>query len=164
MSSCSRRSRRCRSLHVEARPQSGDVLWSQEFLGRLFHPCRIRQIAIAVLEGELGRLDQEMDVVGLVELGHVEAIGHGQHGGEDGEQSTPTPAGSPSKPLTGDVKGAGEEKPKGDQPAAPAEVEPEKEGEMSPKQAAALLQSMKDEEQKVQLDEHKSMRPVYKDW
>jgi hypothetical protein len=35
---------------------------------------------------------------------------------------------------------------------------------MSPKQAAALLQSMKDEEQKVQLDEHKSMRPVYKDW
>ena len=68
------------------------------------------------------------------------------------------------KPLTGDVKGAGEEKPKGDQQATPAEVEPEKEGEMSPKQAAALLQSMKDEEQKVQLDEHKSMRPVYKDW
>ena len=68
------------------------------------------------------------------------------------------------KPLTGDVKGAGEEKPKDDQQAAPAEVEPEKEGEMSPKQAAALLQSMKDEEQKVQLDEHKSMRPVYKDW
>src|SRR5262245_51746645 len=85
-----------------------------------------------------------------------------QNGGENGEQPTPTPAGSPSKPLTGDVKGAGEEKPKGDQQAAPAEVEPEKEGEMSPKQAAALLQSMKDEEEKVQLDEHKSMRPVYK--
>jgi Ca-activated chloride channel family protein len=87
-----------------------------------------------------------------------------QNGGENGEQPSPTPAGSPSKPLSGDVKGAGEEKPKGDQQAAPAEVEPEKEGEMSPKQAAALLQSMKDEEQKVQLDEHKSMRPVYKDW
>ena len=87
-----------------------------------------------------------------------------QNGGENGEQPSPTPAGTPDKPLTGDVKGAGEEKPKGDQQAAPAEVEPEKEGEMSPKQAAALLQSMKDEEQKVQLDEHKSMRPVYKDW
>ena len=87
-----------------------------------------------------------------------------QNGGENGEQPSPTPGGTPDKPLTGDVKGAGEEKPKDDQQAAPAEVEPEKEGEMSPKQAAALLQSMKDEEQKVQLDEHKSMRPVYKDW
>ena len=87
-----------------------------------------------------------------------------QNGGENGEQPSPTPAGTPDKPLTGDVKGAGQEKPNGDQQAAPAEVEPEKEGEMSPKQAAALLQSMKDEEQKVQLDEHKSMRPVYKDW
>ena len=45
-----------------------------------------------------------------------------------------------------------------------AEAEPEKEGEMSPKQAAALLESMKDEEQKVQLDEHRRVRPVYKDW
>jgi len=45
-----------------------------------------------------------------------------------------------------------------------AEGEPEKEGEMSPKQAAALLESMKDEEQKVQLDEHKRVRPVYNDW
>jgi Ca-activated chloride channel homolog len=87
-----------------------------------------------------------------------------QNGGENGEQPSPTPAGTPTKPLTGDVKGAGQEKPKGDQEAAPAEVEPEKEGEMSPKQAAALLQSMKDEEEKVQLDEHKSVRPVYKDW
>jgi Ca-activated chloride channel homolog len=87
-----------------------------------------------------------------------------QNGGDNGEQPSPTPAGSPSKPLTGDVKGTGEEKPKGDQQATPAEVEPEKDGEMSPRQAAALLQSMKDEEQKVQLDEHKSMRPVYKDW
>jgi hypothetical protein len=43
-------------------------------------------------------------------------------------------------------------------------MEPEKEGEMSPKQAAALLESMKDEEQKVQLDEHRRVRPVYKDW
>ena len=73
-------------------------------------------------------------------------------------------AASPAKPLTGDVKGAGEDKPKEKQPAAEAEAEPEKEGEMSPKQAARLLESMKDEEQKVQLDEHKAARRVYKDW
>ena len=73
---------------------------------------------------------------------------------ENGEQPSPSPAGTPNKPLTGDVKGADEEKPKGET-AAQAEGEPEKEGEMSPKQAAALLESMKDEEQKVQLDEHK---------
>ena len=43
-------------------------------------------------------------------------------------------------------------------------IEPEKEGEMSPKQAQALLQSMKDEEQRVQLDERRTARHVYKDW
>ena len=87
-----------------------------------------------------------------------------QNGNENGEQPSPTPAGTPDKPLTGEVKGAGEEKPKGDQEVAQAEVEPEKEGEMSPKQAALLLEAMKDEEQKVQLDEHKPVRPVYNDW
>ncbi len=35
---------------------------------------------------------------------------------------------------------------------------------MTPQQAVALLESMKDEEQKVQFDEHKRVRPVYKDW
>ena len=35
-----------------------------------------------------------------------------QNGGENGEQASPTPAGTPAKPLTGDVKGAGEEKPR----------------------------------------------------
>ena len=35
---------------------------------------------------------------------------------------------------------------------------------MSPKQAARLLESMKEEEQKVQLDEHRAARHVYKDW
>ncbi len=81
-----------------------------------------------------------------------------------GEPSSPTPAPTPDKPLTGDVKGAGEEKPPDQQPPEVAEAEPEKEGEMSPKQAALLLQAMKDEEQKVQLDEHKPVRPVYNDW
>ncbi|HEY3663459.1 MAG TPA: VWA domain-containing protein [Chthoniobacterales bacterium] len=88
-----------------------------------------------------------------------------QSGDKSGAQPSPTPAGTPNKPLTGDVKGAGEEKPKeSPQPGQIAEAEPEKEGEMSPKQAALLLQAMKDEEQKVQLDEHKPVRPVYNDW
>ena len=89
----------------------------------------------------------------------------GAEGNENGAQSSPTPAGTPDKPLTGEVKGAGEEKPnESPQPVQAAEAEPDKEGEMSPKQAALLLQAMKDEEQKVQLDEHKPVRPVYNDW
>jgi Ca-activated chloride channel homolog len=87
-----------------------------------------------------------------------------QNGNENGQQPSPTPAATPNKPLTGEVKGAGEEKPKSDQQAQAAEAEAEKEGEMSPKQAALLLEAMKDEEEKVQLDEHKPMRPVYNDW
>ncbi len=90
--------------------------------------------------------------------------GEGEPNGENGEQPSPTPAGTPDKPKTGDVKGAGEEKPKDQQQAEVEEAEPEKEGEMSPKQAALLLQAMKDEEAKVQLDEHKPVRPVYNDW
>ena len=87
-----------------------------------------------------------------------------QSGNEDGERPTPSPFGTPNKPITGEVKAGGEQKPEGTPNAQVAEAEPEKEGEMSPKQAAALLESMKDEEQKVQLDEHKAVRPVYKDW
>ncbi len=45
-----------------------------------------------------------------------------------------------------------------------AEAEPEKEGQMSERQAEALLQSMKDEEARVRLDEHKAARHVYNDW
>ena len=44
------------------------------------------------------------------------------------------------------------------------EAEPMKEGEMTPEQAMRLLQSMKDEEQRVQLDERRAVRPVYNDW
>ena len=35
---------------------------------------------------------------------------------------------------------------------------------MSERQAEALLQSMKDEEARVQLDERRAARRVYKDW
>ena len=45
-----------------------------------------------------------------------------------------------------------------------AEAEMEKEGQMSERQAEALLQSLKDEEARVQLDERKPARRVYNDW
>jgi hypothetical protein len=67
--------------------------------------------------------------------------------------------------LSGEVKGAGDEKPnQPPQNAELAQAEPEKDGQMSEKQAQLLLQSMKDEEQRVQLDERKAARHVYKDW
>jgi len=75
-----------------------------------------------------------------------------------------SPGSSPSKPLTGKVEGANEDKKEPPKNAEVAEVEPEKEGQMSEKQAQMLLQSMKDEEQRVQLDERKAARHVYKDW
>ena len=78
---------------------------------------------------------------------------------------TATPGSSPDKKPSGDVKGAGDEKPNENaKPAEAAPAEPEKEGQMSEKQAELLLQSMKDEEQRVQLDERKAARHVYKDW
>ena len=45
-----------------------------------------------------------------------------------------------------------------------AEAEQNKDGQMSERQAEALLQSMKDEEARVQLDERKAARRVYNDW
>lgn len=83
----------------------------------------------------------------------------------EGPGTSPTPGPSPGKKMAGEVKAAGEEKPdQNTQPAQMAEAEPEKEGEMSEKQAELLLRSMKDEERRVPLDEHKVPRPVYKDW
>ncbi|HMG05438.1 MAG TPA: VWA domain-containing protein [Chthoniobacterales bacterium] len=82
-----------------------------------------------------------------------------------GDSPTPTPGSSPGKKLAGEVKGAGDEKPnQAEQNAQVAEAEPEKDGQMSEKQAELLLQSMKDEERRVQLDERKVSRHVYKDW
>jgi Ca-activated chloride channel family protein len=88
-------------------------------------------------------------------------------GEEDGQGTSPTPApdSSPGKKLAGEVKGAGEEKPdQNEQAAQMAEAEPEKEGQMSEKQAELLLRSMKEEERRVQLDERKVARHVYNDW
>jgi Ca-activated chloride channel family protein len=76
-----------------------------------------------------------------------------------------SPGSSPGKKMSGELKAAGDEKPKEPpQDAQAVEAEPEKEGQMSQKQAQLLLQSMKDEEQRVQLDERKAARHVYKDW
>ena len=89
-------------------------------------------------------------------------------GGGEGENAGPsaTPSSSPQKKFAGDIKGAdGANKPQSPQEAAAlAAAQPEKEGQMSEKQAELLLQSMKDEEARVQLDERKVRRRVYNDW
>jgi len=90
------------------------------------------------------------------------------NGEETGENAMPsvTPSGSPQKKFAGDVKGANEDKSKKtpEKTAPVAEAEAEKEGQMSERQAEALVQSMKDEEARVRLDEHKAARHVYNDW
>ena len=86
----------------------------------------------------------------------------------EGENATPsaTPTSSPQKKLAGEIKGVnGDKQPESPQQAAQlGGAEPEKEGQMSEKQAELLLKSMKDEEQRVQLDERKVRRHVYNDW
>jgi Ca-activated chloride channel family protein len=85
--------------------------------------------------------------------------------GED-ENASPTPAESPEKKFAGAVKGAAgdtSQKP-ADKTEKAAEAEQEKEGQMSERQALALLESMKDEEARVRLDERKVKRHVYNDW
>jgi len=87
-------------------------------------------------------------------------------GSEENPTPSATPTESPQKKFAGEVKGAGKgesEKPP-DKNAQIVEAETEKEGQMSERQAEALLQSMKDEEARVQLDERKASRRVYNDW
>ncbi len=88
--------------------------------------------------------------------------------GED-ENAAPsaTPAESPQKKFAGEVKGrSGEDKSQkqSDKNAQVTEAEPEKEGQMTERQAEALLESMKDEEARVQFDERRATHHVYKDW
>ena len=87
-------------------------------------------------------------------------------GGEENPTPSATPEESPQKKFAGEVKGAGEDKSQkpADKDAQVAEAEAEKEGQMSERQAEALLESMKDEEARVQLDERKATRHVYNDW
>jgi len=88
--------------------------------------------------------------------------------GEDsgkGENASPsaTPSASPTKPRSGEIKGAGEPSDEQQKEEA-AEAEAMERGEMSPQQAARLLQAMKDEEARVQLDERRPVHRVYNDW
>ena len=87
-------------------------------------------------------------------------------GAEENPTPSATPAESPQKKLAGEVKGAGKNEPKKspDKNAQIAEAEPEKEDQMTERQAESLLQSMKDEEARVQLDERRAARRVYNDW
>jgi len=84
----------------------------------------------------------------------------------EGEEPSATPAESPQKKFARQVKGAGEDKSQKapDKNAQIAEAELEKEGQMTERQALALLESMKDEEAQVRLDERRVTRHVYKDW
>jgi Ca-activated chloride channel family protein len=86
----------------------------------------------------------------------------------EGENATPsaTPEESPQKKFAGEVKGAAEDKSQKppDKSVQAAEAEAEKEGQMSERQALALLESMKDEEARVRLDERKATQHVYNDW
>ena len=84
----------------------------------------------------------------------------------ENEDASPTPAESPEKKFAGDVKGAAgdtSQKP-ADKAEQATQAEQEKEGQMSERQALALLESMKDEEARVRLDERKVRRHVYNDW
>lgn len=84
----------------------------------------------------------------------------------EGASPSPTASASPQKKLAGELKGASgdkSEKPP-EQNAQIAEAEENKDGQMSERQAEALLQSTKDEEARVQLDERKAARHVYNDW
>jgi len=89
----------------------------------------------------------------------------GEGEGEGAEPSA-TPAESPQKKFAGEVKGAGENKSQKppDKNVQITEAEVEKEGQMSERQALALLESMKDEEARVRLDERRVKRHVYNDW
>jgi Ca-activated chloride channel family protein len=84
----------------------------------------------------------------------------------EGENATPSATPGESKKFAGEVKGAAGDKSQKppDKTAQVAEAELEKEGQMSERQAEALLESMKDEEARVQLDERRATRRVYKDW
>ena len=80
-------------------------------------------------------------------------------------QPSPTPSTSPEKQRSGEIKAAGDQNDeKQKQEAAIAEAEAEQRGEMSPQQAGQLLQAMRDEEARVQLNERRPIHRVYNDW
>ena len=91
--------------------------------------------------------------------------GEGDEAGTEGNSPSPAPSasGSPQKKPTGEVKGASEDQSE-QKPEEVAEAEAAEDDKMSEQQAERLLRSMRDEEQRVQLDERKKARRVYDDW
>ena len=87
--------------------------------------------------------------------------------GHSGQAPSPSPApqSTPPKKFSGDIKGSNAPSPEqSPQNAEPLAADEEKDGQMSQRQALALLQSVQDEEARVPLDERRTVRPVYNDW
>jgi Ca-activated chloride channel family protein len=87
-------------------------------------------------------------------------------GSQENTEPSPTPSAAPSRSAGGELKAASEDNSQKPAPNAVAIAgrEPAKPNEMTPQEAEELLQSMKDEEARVQLDERRPRRNVYKDW
>lgn len=87
---------------------------------------------------------------------------------DKGQQQPAAPTPTPGEKKQGDVKAANEsdqkpDKPEKDQAAAPAEEE-EREGQMSAAQARGLLNSLRSEEEKVNLIPQQTSQDVLRDW
>lgn len=90
---------------------------------------------------------------------------NGGNGSENQPSPSVAPNATPPKKFSGNIKDSSESKPDGspaEEEAAAADIQPE--GQMSERQALALLQSIQDEEARVPLDERRAVRRVYKDW
>ena len=86
-------------------------------------------------------------------------------GQDENKAPSAAPAGTPSRKLVGEIKGSSDESKKPpEQNAQLARAESDNEGQMTEQQAEQLLQSTKDEEARVQLDERRATRRVYNDW
>lgn len=86
-----------------------------------------------------------------------------------GQQPTPQPERGEKEKKEGELKTAkadqkDEQQKQGDHPAQAATGEEQKDGEMSPEQARALLQAMQGEEARVDLRENANDSPPAKDW
>ena len=90
----------------------------------------------------------------------------GGGGGENQPSPSVAPDATPPKKFSGAIRGSSDSKPGGspaaEEEAAAADIQPD--GQMSERQALALLQSIQDEEARVPLDERRAARRVYKDW
>ena len=86
-------------------------------------------------------------------------------------QPTPAPSPTPGEKKEGELKSSNEQQPTqptpqpGQQPQPAEAAEEEKEGEISPSQARALLNSLRGEEEKVNLlEQQQSSQEVLRDW